>query len=49
MLGLRLISGEELAARIALFDDPSFVDVAMILVAAWALKPAAIGGVGCGS
>ena len=49
MLGLRLISGEELAARIALFDDPSFVDVATILVSAWARKPAAIGGVGCGS
>lgn len=49
MLALRLISGKELAARIALFDDPSFVDVATILVSAWARKPAAIGGVGCGS
>jgi ubiquinone/menaquinone biosynthesis C-methylase UbiE len=41
MIALELISEEEFAAGVALLDDPSFVDVAMVLISAWGRRAAA--------
>jgi SAM-dependent methyltransferase len=39
MLAHGLISEEDFAEGLALLDDPSFVDVAMVLVSAWGRRP----------
>jgi SAM-dependent methyltransferase len=39
MVELGLLTEEEFAEGMALLDDPSFVDVAMLLVSAWGRKP----------
>jgi hypothetical protein len=38
MLELRLITEKDFASGMALFDDPSFVEVAMLLISVWARK-----------
>ena len=39
MLAHRLISKDDFAEGLALLDDPSFVDFAMVLVSAWGRRP----------
>jgi SAM-dependent methyltransferase len=40
MIALELISEEEFARGVALFDEPSFVELAMVLISAWGRRPA---------
>lgn len=40
MIALGLIGEDEFEAGVALFDDPSFVDLALMLVSAWGRRPA---------
>jgi SAM-dependent methyltransferase len=40
MIALELISEEEFTRGVALLDDPSFVDLAMVLISAWGRRPA---------
>ena len=35
MLGLDLISEQELHAGLALFDSPGFLEIAMLVISAW--------------
>ena len=41
MIAQELITEEDFARGVALLDDPSFVDVAMVLVSAWGRRPVA--------
>jgi SAM-dependent methyltransferase len=43
MIALELISEEEFGRGVALLDDPSFVDLAMVLISAWGRRPSEAG------